>query len=541
MKVEDVVARGLADHGVTTLFGLMGEANMWVIDTLVREHGATYVPTFREDAALLAADAYARVTGRVGVATVTHGPGLTNAVTALVEAVKHRTPMVVVAGDTARVDVHNLQHIDQRRVAESCGAGCQDLRAPETALDDVATAFRRAVLERRPILLNLPVDIQETRVDGAEPTAVAPPHPRSTAPDEAQLDAAVGIIATSRRPIVLAGRGAVDADARDPLIELAHRLGAPLATTLLAKGWFADQPDDLGVFGTFSTSIAGSVIADADCVVAFGASLNNFTAAHGALLEGKRIVQVDIDAARIGQWRRVDAGVVGDAGVVATTMVEWLAEMDHQPTGFSNADLHQRLAEWRPQDEFDDVSGDTTVDMRTATIAINGMIPEDRTLVCDGGHFVMAPIQYFDVPDPRRFVWPVNFGSIGLGMGAAIGAATARRDVPTVLAVGDGGLMMSMLDLRTAVSQGLDLIVVLYNDGSYGAEYHNFLRADTDPTPSLIDVPDFVAVAEGLGARAVTVTNLGDLPLVEKLIAERSGPVLIELRLDPSVRTGFFD
>lgn len=541
MKVDEVIARGLSEQGVDTLFGVMGEANMWVIDALVREHGASYVPVFREDAAVLAADAWGRVTGRVGVATVTHGPGLSNAVTALVEAVKRSSPLVVVTGDTGRVDVHNLQSFDQRAVATAVGAGFQDLRAPETALDDVATAFRRARIERRPIVLNLPVDIQETTVDAVEPTTVAPAQSPSSTPDESQLDPAVGVLATARRPIVLAGRGAVDAGARDAVLELAGRLGAPLATTLLAKGWFHDQPHDLGVFGTFSTNLAGEVIGQADCVVALGASLNDFTAAHGPLLDGKRLVQVDIDASQIGRWRQVDAAVVGDARTVAATFVEWLNELDHEPSGFADQQLADRIAAWRPEDEFDDHSANDTVDMRTATIELNRILPPERTLVCDGGHFVMAPIQYLDLTDPTRFVWPVNFGSIGLGMGAAVGAAIARPDAPTVLALGDGGGMMNFLELRTAVARQLDLITIVYNDGSYGAEYHNFAKADADPTLSLLDVPSFAAVAEGLGATGVTVRTLDELDRVVKILAERTGPVVIELMLDPSQRTGFFD
>ena len=542
MKVHDVVAGGLADHGVTTLFGVMGEANMWVIDALVREHRVSYVPSFREDAAVLAADAWGRVTGRVGVASVTHGPGLANAVTALVEAAKFGSPMVVVAGDTGREDVHNLQNFDQATVAELTGAGFQDLRSPQTALDDVAIAFRRAVLERRPIVLNLPVDIQESDVGRVEATTVmAASYARSSRADEQQLDAAVGVLATARRPVVLAGRGAVQAGAREELLALAERLGAPVATSLLAKGWFHDQPHNLGVFGTFSTDLAGEIIAEADCVVAFGASLNDFTAAHGPLLDGKRLVQVDVDAARIGHWRPVSAGVVGDAKVVASTFCAWLDEIDHQPAGFASSELASRLARRNPADDFEDHSGDETIDMRTATIALNGLLPKERTLVCDGGRFVMAPIQYFDITDPRRFVWPVNFGSIGLGMGAAIGAATANPDTTTILALGDGGGMMNLLDLRTAVSRQFDLIVVVYNDGSYGAEYHNFAMVDADPTLSLIDAPSFVAVAEGLGAEGVTVRNPDELEHVQKLLAERSGPIVIELKLDPSKRIGFYD
>lgn len=542
MRVSDVIARGLADHGPRTLFGLMGEANMWLVDAFVRRHDGTYVPVFREDAAVGAADAWSRVTGEVGVATVTHGPGLANAVTAMVEACKRGTPMVIVAGDTARADVDHLQHLDQRTVAELTGAGFQDLRGPATARDDVAMAFRRARVERRPILLNAPVDIQEATTDATDgQSAVARAYPPATAPDEQQLDIAVGALATARRPLILAGRGAVDADAREAILALAEQLGAPVATTLLAKGWFRGHPHDLGVFGTFSTDLAGEVIGRADTIVAFGAGLNPFTAAQGPLLEGKRIVQVDIDPTRIGRWRPVDAPVTGDAGVAARHIGAWLTELGHTASGFADHDLERRLASRRPEDDFADRSGAGTVDPRTATIHLDRVLPADRTLVCDGGHFVMAPIQYLDVPHPSRFVWPVNFGSVGLGMGAALGAAIAAPDATTVLALGDGGGMMSLLELRTAVSRRLDLVVVIYNDGAYGAEYHNFLRAEADPALSLIDPADFVAVAEALGATAVRVHDRDELAVVADALAARQGPLVIELRIDPSLRLGFYD
>jgi thiamine pyrophosphate-dependent acetolactate synthase large subunit-like protein len=457
--------------------------------------------------------------------------------TALVEGVRNRTPMLIVAGDTPRADRHHLQNLDQHALVAATGAGFEPILSSDTIAVDVATAVRRAHAERRPIVLNVPLDIEwETDVALGE---VAPVErlPMAVEPDPASLDVAVGILASANRPIVLAGRGAVQAGAHDALLSLAEALGAPLATTLLGTGYFADDPCNLGIYGTLSHPVAQEVIASADCVVTFGASLNYFTTDRGTLLRGKRIVQCDLDPARVGSTIPIDAGIVGDAAKVAETITSWLGKADHTPSSFRSPELADRLARFDPAEAFEDRSVDGAIDPRTFTVLLDRVLPVDRTLVVDAGRFMLNALT-LSVPDPLSLITTHGFGAIGLGMSNAIGAGVARRDRPTVLAIGDGGFMMGgMVEFHTAVEHNVDLIVVLYNDGSYGAEHIQLYRKEMDTKASLHNWPDIPTVMASLGAKSVVVEKASDLDTVADAIENRQPgrPVFIEAKLDPDV------
>lgn len=534
MKGHDAIAKALVGQGIDTAFGVVGDANVFIVDAMVRNHDIQYVAAAHEASATLMALGFARASGRLGMATVTHGPGLTNTITALVEGVRSRTPMLLVAGDTAVVDRQHLQQIGQRELVAATGAGFEPIRQPGTIATDVANAVRRAHIERRPIVLDVPINFEWEDVELEAVPLVEPPV-LALAPDPAALDRAVGIIASSARPIVLAGRGAVVGGARDALLRLAARLGAPVATTLLGNGFFRGEPFNLGIFGTLASPVGADAISRADCVIAFGAGLNYFTTDQGMLLQGKRVVHCDIDPGRIGNLSPVDAGVVGDATCIAETIVKWLDQADHKPSGFRSPELERQLREYQPSDDFADRSTETTVDPRTLTLRLEEMLPTDRTVVIDAGRYMLNALKVA-TPEPLALVTTHAFGSIGLGMGAAVGAAVARPDRTTVLLAGDGGFMMGGLaELNTAVQNHLDLIVVVYNDGSYGAEHIQFHNKAMDPALSLQRWPEFAAVAEAMGATGVTVRNLADLEHAAAAIRDRQGPVLIDAKLDPQM------
>jgi len=532
MYVHEALARTLADHGVDTVFGVVGDANLYLMDAFQRQTGGRFVSMASETGVVLAANGFARTSGRPGVATVTHGPALTNTVTALVESARDHTPLVLLAGDTAVSDRENLQNIAQREVVLPTGAGFEQVRAPETAVEDLATALRRAVLERRPVVLNMPVDFQWEPVD-YQPSSATWAEPQAVNPDPAAMDEAVGAIASARRPVVLAGQGAATSEARRALLRLATRIGAPVATTLRARDLFRGQPHDLGIFGTLAGEVALDTILESDCVIAFGASLNSWTTAEGSLLHGKRVVQVDTDRRALDQVPGVRVGVVGDAVAVADGIVGWLDEAEVKPTGFASPERAERLA-GSTEGRFADCSTDTTVDIRLALDRLENAFPRERTLVLDGGRFIFHAFRRLRVPEPRAYIHTVNFGSIGLGMGTAVGAALGAADRPVLLVTGDGGFMLGGLaEFSTAVRHGLDLVVVVLNDGAYGAEHVLLRNKGVDPAISMFEWPDLAPVATALGGRGFTVRNPAELEGVLAAIEVRDRPVLIDVKLDP--------
>ena len=541
MLGHDAVAQALVDHGVDTVFGVLGDGNLFIGENLQRQHQVNLVGATHEANAVCMAEGWAKATGRLGVATVTHGPGLTNTITALVEGVKNETPMLLVAGDTPVENEQHLQNLDQHALVVATGAGFQPVRNVETIAEDVSTAVRRAHAERRPIVVNVPLNIEWDEVD-YEPRPALNSPPVRLAPDPDQLESALGIIASSTRPVILAGRGAVLSGAREVLIELGDALGAPLATSLLGTGFFSDQPFNLGIHGTLSHEIAGETLAMADCLIVFGASLNFFTTDYQSLLTGKRVVHVNLDPSHIDRHATVDAGVVGDATVVAEAMIALLREAEHQPSSFRTADLEKKLQEFDLSNSYEDKSYDGAVDPRTLTRQLDAGLPQDRQVVVDAGRFMLDALT-MSVPNPRDLVTSHGFGAIGLGMSTAIGAAVAHPTRPTVLCIGDGGYMMGGLtELSTAVHLGLDLIVIVYNDGSYGAEHIQLVTKGMDPAASLHEWPDFCAVAESMGCDTAKITSLDDIDAALEVVKNRQPgrPVLIEASTDPDVVSAIY-
>ncbi|MCV2882944.1 thiamine pyrophosphate-binding protein [Actibacterium sp. XHP0104] len=530
MYVYQSIAQSLCDHGFDTMFGLMGDANLFMVDHYVRSGGGTFVPVAFEGSAVLMALAHGRVSGRVGIATVTHGPALTNCVTALTEGARGRVPMVLLAGDTAVSNPQNLQNIDQRETVKVTGAGFEQMRSPETASYDVAHAIYRAQVEKRPIVLNMPVDFMWQEIEHTRhvfPAFNAPSH----VPEGKDLDEAVGMIASARRPIILAGIGAKDAVAQ--ITKLADRLEAPLATTLKAKGMFRDHPYNIDIFGTLSTPAAYDAIAKADCVIAFGTSLHHFTTDQGALMKNKRVVQVNNTVTEVAKNYHPDVALVADAGLTADNIVWWLNEAEIPASGFT-AELDMDVLTAHPKGNPDKAKPGF-VNFEYALDRLESALPRDRFLTTDGGRFMTEVWCRISCPNAESFIASTNFGSIGLGLQVAIGTGFAVPDRPVVLFTGDGGFMMGGInEFNTAVRMNQDLIVIVANDSAYGAEHIQFLDRNMDPGLSMFDWPSFARIATALGGHGVVVNSVESLEDAIRAIDTRDKPLLIELRLDPN-------
>ncbi|MFG1918577.1 thiamine pyrophosphate-binding protein [Micromonospora sp. NPDC048898] len=518
MKLYSALARSLAGYRVDVMFGLIGDANLFMVHSFVHETDGRYIGAVHEAGATLMAFGYADLTGKLGVATVTHGPALTNTLTGLVEGVRSRAPMLLIAGDTGTRSRTNIQDIAQRDVVLPTGAGFEQARTPDTALDDLAIAIRRALVERRPVVFNVPSDFMQAEVEFHE-VPLGLPKEQRIQPDPAALSRAADRIGEAVRPVVLAGRGAIAS--RAAVLRLAERIGAPVATTLKARDLFRGEPFALGITGGVGTPANQEIIESADLVISFGAGLNPYTTRNGTLTAGDRVLTVDTDP-------QARPDVLADSGAAADALVDLLDRRSTLPTVFRNTVTPA-------VDELGDrpSTAPGTVDVEVALRRLDEVLPTHRVVVSDGGRFMMESLRFISVDDPRDFVLPANFGSIGLGMGTAIGAAAADLSRTTVMVCGDGGFMHGgITEFSTAVREDLDLIVVVCNDGGYGAEHIQFVRRGLDPGLSLFAWPDLARVAEAHGGEAFTVRDTDDLEQVSKVIANRHRPLLIDLRLD---------
>jgi len=406
------------------------------------------------------------------------------------------------------------------------------VHAPATAEADAARALRRAALERRPVVLNMAIDLQAQPAVVAEPTP-DPPVARDPAPHADDLAAVAARLAEAQRPLVVAGRGAVVAQAGPALRALAQRCGAVLANTAPAHGIFHGEPFGLGICGGFSSPLAAELLPQADVVLAFGAGLNHWTTRHGALIgPDATVVQVDVDPRSIGANQPADLAVVGDAAATATALTALIAPAP----GWRSDALAERIATRRWRDEPYS-PGDTpgTVDPRALSIALADLLPDDKTVAIDSGHFTGWPAMHLDVRDPRHWLFVNGFQAVGLGLACAIGAAVAAPERLTVAAVGDGGLFLALPELETAARVGARLLVVVYDDAAYGAEVHHFGPQGRDLDTVRFPVRDLAPIAQACGVPAVDVRDVADLAPVADWLRDGDGPLLVDAKVDPSI------
>jgi len=546
MRLYETVGDAVAAEEVERIFGVLGETNMFLVHRAVTEHGVRLVSAAREDGALTMADAWARLTGRVGVASCTCGPSFTNTLTALTEAVKTRTPLVLLTGDVSVVDWWHPQTFDLKAGTLATGAGYQRVRAPHTAAEDVARAFRRAVDEQRPIVFDLPGELQFQECPAPDPVPRLRVPRQPLRPDPEAVRAAADVLARAERPVILAGRGAIHA--RQALLDLGERVGALLATSLRARALFAGDPFDLGVAGGYATRVARELFGEADCVLVIGASLNTWTAgieqvygpARRLIPPEATILHSDVSAAAPGGLTRADQALLGDAEQVAEALVEELDRRGVRATGFRTDEVRAKLAGYDRTAELEDRSTGRGLDPTLALARLNDVLPRARVVTTDAGHFTSEAVRYVDVPDPRSHVHAVSFGGVGLGLAAAIGAAYARPDLTPVAMVGDGGLTMSVNELDTIRRERLDIVIVVVNDGAYGAEYHNFRFMGLSPELSLFDRPDYAAIARAYGGEGVTIESLEQIETLRPLVDPPRGLVLLDVRTDPSIMSTWF-
>jgi thiamine pyrophosphate-dependent acetolactate synthase large subunit-like protein len=532
----EALADAIAAEGTEVVFGVLGDGNLHWVPRLVERHGVRYVAARHEAGAAAMADGYARATGRPGVCTVTQGPGLTQTGTPLTESRRGRTPVVLVAGDTLRGFHDHAQDIAQEPFALATAGAYRGVGHTGTLAKDVAEAFRHARLGHGPIVLGVPLDAQTAPLaDGWSyaPSSRGLPPAQRAVPDPDRVAAVAALLRASERPVVLAGRGAVHAGARSELLTLAERLGAVLVTSLQAKGWFRGEPFDLGIAGGFSHDLCREVLGEADLVLAVGAHLNRFTVAHGSLFPLAALVQIDSDPDAIGHTAPVDDAIVADARSALVALLDALPPGAR--TGLRTEALRERIAAFDPRAGIEFAPPGDGADPREVAFICDELLPRGRVVLMGTGHYNGLPAMHVGVDDPLDLVLPWSFGAVGLALPTGIGAAIGRPEQTTVVFEGDGGLMMSLTDLDTAVRARVPLLVVVLDDGAYGAETYMLRKHGLDPALSLFDNPDIAGVARALGMDAWAADDGDSVRAALREALPLRGPALLRVRLNPEV------
>ena len=538
VKVSTLVAHTLAKLGVGHVFGVVGSGNFDVTNILVQA-GVPYTAARHAGGAATMADAYSRMSGKVGVVSTHQGCGLSNAITGIGEAAKSRTPMIVLTADTQSAAVRSNFKIDQDSLARSIGAVAERIHSVDSAVADTVRAFRTAVNERRTVVLSLPLDVQS----GSAPDtldSVRLQQPARLRPDPAAVEHLVELIQQAERPVFVAGRGG--RGAKEALLALAEHAGALVATSAVANGLFNGETFNLGISGGFSSPLTAELISGADLIVGWGCTLNMWTMRHGRLISpGTKVVQVDVEDASLGANRPISLGVLGDSALTAEDALALLKAAQPAPAEKyrteTNAVTIKQGSRWRDVDTAD-LSTSRLIDPRVLSRELDSLLPTNRIVSVDSGNFMGYPSQYLAVPDEFGFCFTQAFQAIGLGLYTAIGAAIAQPERVPVLGAGDGGFLMGISELETAVRLKLPLVCIVYNDAAYGAEVHHFAELDGSLDLSSVKFPetDIAAIARGFGAAGITVRTLDDLEPVKAWVARfqagsESRPLVIDAKI----------
>jgi len=541
----EVLAKDIQNLGVDTVFGLISDDTALFVTALdmigVQFHGARH-----ENTAITMAEGYASTSGRLGIAVVGRGPATANGMHAAVYANRTGSPVLIIYGDAPIPSGHkNALGPDYKEFNSTMvlsAAGIQVFRAtsPRGARTALADAAATAQLGNVAALL-LPTSVQLEKFDindDAEEPPVIPDPPQCEKATPQTISTTAELLNKSRRPLIVAGVGAHRAGANHALENLADRIGALLITSARGKDMFRGNPNNLGIIGSFSHSVARRFIDQTDCVLVFGASLNFWTTSFGTFVPAVPLIQVDSKRTNIGKYSNADVAVVGDAQLVAEQLLDVLPDRSEEDKPFHSQEVRQSLAEFDPAGEFHAAHTARTIDPRSLGIALDRLLPEDRNLVYDAGNF-LGIVPYISVPGPSYFKFTNNFASIGLGFGAALGVAKARPESTTVLVVGDGGFLMTLGELETVVREDIPLVIVVMNDCAYGAELHFLKIHQVSVATSVFPDVDFAPIAEGFAFEAVTIRSLEDLEGAKEMLANPQGPILLDCKINAEIAAPF--
>ncbi|WGD37410.1 thiamine pyrophosphate-binding protein [Lysinibacter sp. HNR] len=584
-SLPHTLATALSRH-TTHAFGLMGNGNAHLIDALIKR-GITYTAVRHESATVAAADAYTRVSGNLAIATTTYGPGFTNTLTALAEATQARTPILLVVG-TVPLSGPRPWDVNQEELADAVGVSTHTLSTTDVE-GTVNRAIAEALKTKRPVVLGIPYDIAAAEITTVQddtsnqtplttpPLRTAPFTPASPGaaspipmplpmPDQAPdlndpnlwatLETAAAALTEAQRPLVLAGRGAWLSAAGPELSSIAETLGALTATTALARGLFPEARYDLGVTGGFGQKNAMTKISEADVVLVVGASLNQFTMCFGELFgPGTVLIRIDTEPVPPPRSKAPITQLLlrGDARACLNLLGEAItatrtARDKTIPALTASQRWRERTAGLEPGGtlRFRDVGdvdhphglcSDGRLDPRALAVRIAQLLPSDRHVTNDGGHFLSWANMFWPITSPERMLLlGTTYQTIGLGLGTVPGIAAAAPDTTVVLNTGDGGGLMALADLETAIRTTQSCIIVVWNDEAYGAEVHLYGEMGLDETPMYIPNINFAGLASALGAQGVRVERLDDLEaLREWCAAGARGTILLDCQVSRSV------
>ena len=526
---SQIVIECLKEQGVDTVFGYPGGAILNIYDELYKHPEIHHILTSHEQGASHAADGYARATGRVGVCMATSGPGATNLVTGIATAYMDSVPIVAITANvgTSYLGKDSFQEVDITGITTPITKYSSIVKDVTRLADTIRRAFAIAKSGRPgPVLVDISKDITAAVCDFERKEPENPEPDRNV--NEKDLARAVELINASKRPYLFVGGGAAISGAQKEVIELAHRIQAPVCDTLMGKGTFPGTDDQyMGMLGMHGTKGANLLTSECDLLIVLGARFSDRdVGSPKTFAKQAKILQIDVDPAEVNKNVVVDASVSGD---MKTVLDELLPEIREKSNPQWTEEMHRKqklVNDYVPEDRL------------TAQFVIRKIyeITKGQAIICtDVGQHQMWAAQYYKYTEPRTLITSGGLGTMGYGLGAAIGAKCGRPDKTVINIAGDGCFRMNMNEIATAARSGIPVIEVVINNHVLGMvrQWQNLFYGQRYSNTILDDKVDFVKVAEALGAEGVRITKAEEFaPALEKAIADQK-PVVLDCVIDP--------
>lgn len=526
----EIIIECLKEQGVDTVFGYPGGAILNVYDALYKYRDEIHhVLTSHEQGAAHAADGYARATGKVGVCMATSGPGATNLVTGIATAYMDSVPVVAITANVGKplLGKDSFQEVDIAGIVMPITKHSYIVKDITKLADTIRKAFYIAKSGRPgPVLVDVTKDVTGALYDYS-PRRPATVNRETSEIHRENVEQAVDMICKAQKPFIFVGGGSVISGASEEIAELSHRIQAPVCDSLMGKGGFSgEDPYYTGMLGMHGTKTSNLGVSQCDLLIVLGARFSDRVTGNAKTFANKaKILQIDIDAAEINKNVLVDAYIEGDIKEVLRRLLEEIPEKKH-PQWMEH--IQEMKAKYPLNYDHTQLTGPYIIEK------LYELTDGDAIITTDVGQHQMWAAQYYKYKEPRTFLSSGGLGTMGFGLGAAIGAKMGRPEKTVVNIAGDGCFRMNMNEIATAVRCGKPLVQIVLNNHVLGMvrQWQTLFYDHRYSHTVLNDAVDFVKISEGMGAKAIRVTKMEEVESALKEALSSDGPVVLDCWID---------
>ncbi|MCA3695740.1 MAG: acetolactate synthase 3 large subunit [Aquidulcibacter sp.] len=540
MTGAEILVRAMQEQGVETIFGYPGGAVLPIYDALYQQEQIHHVLVRHEQGAGHAAEGYARSTGKCGVLLVTSGPGATNAVTALVDALMDSIPLVCITGQVPShlIGSDAFQECDTTGITRSATKHNYLVKDVNDLERIVHEAFQVATTGRPgPVLIDIPKDVQfKKTIYRGKPNDLSPNYRPPTNPDLLAIEKAVELMASAKKPIFYTGGGVINAgpEASKLLRQLAAATGFPVTSTLMGLGSFpASDPQWLGMLGMHGAYEANMAMHDCDVMICLGARFDDrVTGRLDAFSPNSKKIHVDIDPSSINKNVRVDIGIVADAGkAIAALLAQWQARVGKRA---DIAAWNAQIDTWRARKGFAYRQSGEVIKPQYAVERLYELTKDRKTFITtEVGQHQMWAAQFYRFEEPNRWMTSGGLGTMGYGLPAAIGVQMAHKDGLVIDIAGEASIQMCMQEMSCAVQYGLPVKIFILNNEWMGMvrQWQQLLHGERYSQSYSHSLPDFVKLAEAFGAKGIRCDDPANLDAAIQEMIDYDGPVIFDCRV----------